>query len=186
MPVSPSIVRTRSAAAKIRYAEKAVQANASTTNENFKGVRTVPISTITVEMDPGPASIGMPSGTMPMSSLCAPSLASLAVSLVAGRRACTMSIPIRSRMMPPAILNAGRVMPRISKTKVPAKAKAVSKRKQVQAARLAIRRRCWLVESAVMARKVGTSANGSTRKKMDERVTRKNWTAAEISTGTSF
>lgn len=41
-----------------------------------------------------------------MSSLCAPSLASLAVSLVAGRRACTMSMPMRSRMMPPAIIHS--------------------------------------------------------------------------------
>ena len=57
------------------------------------------ISTVTDDMALVPASIGVPRGVMPGSSLAGE------------RRARSMSIPISAGITPPAILNAGRVMP---------------------------------------------------------------------------
>ena len=88
-----------------------------------------------------------------------------------------MSISISSKIIPPAILNAGIVIPRMSKINVPTNANPVNRQKQVIEARLAIDFRCSSVDEAVIARNVGTRANGSTRKKMEESVTRKNWIA---------
>ena len=70
---------------------------------------------MTDEIAPGPASIGMPSGTMPASSFAAPSSVSPCASCVGERLASSMSSPISNRISPPAISNAGRVMPNILK-----------------------------------------------------------------------
>src|ERR1700732_4070949 len=119
---------------------------------------------MTVEIAPGPASIGRPSGIMLASSLVVPSWVSSGLTLVGDWRAWSMSSPMRMRMMPPAILKAGKVMPNILKIKLPTSAKEHSTIAQVQAARRAIWRRSDAGESAVMARNNGMTAKGSTRK----------------------
>lgn len=52
-----------------------------------------PINTMTVEIEPGPASMGIPRGITLTSSFSAASCGSPATSLVADLRACSMSIP---------------------------------------------------------------------------------------------
>jgi len=123
-----------------------------------------PTSTITVEIAPGPASIGMPSGMMLASCFSAPSCCSSAVAFVPDCLAWSMSSPIPIRMMPPAILNAGSVMPNILKIRLPASANEHSTIAQVNAERRATARRSAAVESAVTAKNNGITANGSTRK----------------------
>src|SRR5437879_5012264 len=85
-----------------------------------------------------------------------------------------MSMPINSRITPPAILKAGKVIPKNLKISVPAPAKVHSTTKQVQAARRAMRRRCCWPAFAVMAKNAGTAAIGSTRKKVDVNATKEN------------
>src|SRR5580700_386517 len=80
-----------------------------------------------------------------------------------------MSRPMRIRMIPPAILNAGRVMPNILKIKLPTRAKQQRTMAHVQAARRAICRRSEAGESSVMARNNGITPNGSTRKNTEVR-----------------
>src|SRR5271154_4496751 len=123
-----------------------------------------PTSTITVEIAPGPASIGIPSGIMLASCFSAPSCCSSTVDFVPDCLACSMSSPIPIRMIPPAILKAGNVMPNILKTKLPATANEHNTIAQVNAERRATPRRSDGVESAVTARNKGITANGSTRK----------------------
>src|SRR5579862_774509 len=85
-----------------------------------------------------------------------------------------MSIPIKRRIKPPAILKAGSVIPNSLKIRVPAIAKLQSTAKQVQAARLAI---CCLRSApapAVIIRKVGIAAIGSTKKKIEVKATNEN------------
>jgi hypothetical protein len=55
IPVCPNSFRTRVAADRIRKAESAVIAKARITSDIFTGVFALPISTITVEIAPGPA-----------------------------------------------------------------------------------------------------------------------------------
>src|ERR1700675_3113092 len=78
-----------------------------------------------------------------------------------------MSNPIRIRMMPPAILNAGSVIPNILKIQLPARANEHSTIAQVHAARRATCRRSDSDESAVTATNSGITVNGSTRKNTD-------------------
>src|SRR2546422_5303689 len=66
---------------------------------------------MTVEIAPGPASMGTPSGMMPTSSFSIPSAFSTAVSRCWLRRAWTMSSAFRPISTPPAILKAPIVMP---------------------------------------------------------------------------
>ena len=130
-------------------------------------VGTWPTSTMTEEMAPGPASMGMPSGTIPASSFAAPSTVSPCVSCVGDRRASSMSRPMSSRISPPAISNAGKVMPNMRKISCPATAKLVSTMKQVSEPLRAMRLRRRGSACCVMARNEGIAANGSTRKKME-------------------
>src|SRR5438477_176747 len=76
-------------------------------------------------------------------------------------------MPMSRRITPPAISNAGKVMPKNLKMSPPARAKELSTMKQVMAARLAMRRRRPVSAPAVMARNEGTAAKGSTKKKME-------------------
>jgi hypothetical protein len=85
-----------------------------------------------------------------------------------------MSIPIKRRISPPAILKAGNVIPNSRKIKAPAIAKLHNIRKQVQAARRAIRRLGSVPALAVMIRNVGTAAIGSTKKKIEVKATKEN------------
>src|SRR5208283_2511765 len=78
-----------------------------------------------------------------------------------------MSRPMSSRISPPAISNAGNVMPNMRKMNWPAMAKLVSTMKQVIAPLRAIRLRRAASALSVMARKDGMAAKGSTRKKME-------------------
>jgi hypothetical protein len=66
--------------------------------------------------------------------------------------------------MPPAILNAGSVMPNILKIKLPASANEHSTIAQVIAERRATAWRSSLGELAVTAKNMGITANGSTKK----------------------
>ena len=65
-----------------------------------------------VEIAPGPASMGTPSGVTAISSLLIPARVSSTVSCTADRRARSMSSAISRRTMLPAILKAGRLIPR--------------------------------------------------------------------------
>src|ERR1700674_5401140 len=76
--------------------------------------------------------------------------------------------------MPPAILKAGSVMPNILKIRLPATAKTLRTIAQVHAERCAICRRSVCGESAVMAKNMGITAKGSTRKKTDVTASRVN------------
>jgi hypothetical protein len=67
-------------------------------------------------------------------------------------------------MMPPAILNAGSVMPNILKIKLPASANEHSTIAQVIAERRATACRSSFGELAVTAKNMGITANGSTKK----------------------
>jgi hypothetical protein len=69
--------------------------------------------------------------------------------------------------MPPANSNAGSVMPKTRKIPSPANANVPSTIKVVNAPLRAVRFRRAESEPAVMARKVGSAANGSTRKKIE-------------------
>ena len=122
---------------------------------------------MTDEIAPGPASIGIPRGTIPASSLAAPSSVSPEASWVGERLAASMSRPINSRIRPPAISKAGSVMPNILKMSWPPTAKPVSTIKHVNAPVRAIRRRRLGSALSVMARNAGMAAKGSTRKKIE-------------------
>src|SRR5579863_4784481 len=123
-----------------------------------------PTSTITVEIAPGPASIGIPNGMILASCFSAPSCCSSAVAFVPDCLACSMSSPIPIRIIPPAILNAGSVMPNILKIRLPASANEHKTIAQVIAERRATARRSDAGEFAVTAKNKGITANGSTRK----------------------
>src|ERR1700691_1640868 len=101
-----------------------------------------PTSTITVEIAPGPASIAIPNGIMLASCFSAPSCCSSAVAFVPDCLACSMSSPIPIRIIPPAILKAGSVMPNILKIRLPASANEHSTIAQVNAERRATPFRC--------------------------------------------
>src|ERR1700722_5512373 len=92
-----------------------------------------------------------------------------------------ISRPMRIRIMPPAILKAGKVMPNILKIKLPTRAKEQRTMAHVQAARRAICRRPGSGESAVMARNNGITVKGSTRKNTDVRAN-----SANSRTGVKF
>src|SRR5438034_6792761 len=118
---------------------------------------------MTVEMAPGPASSGTPSGMMLTSSFAIPSACSAGVSLCWLRRACTMSSALRPIRIPPAILNAPIVMPNSRKITLTAFA-------QVHAPRRAIARRTSGVSRAVIARKLGTAVSGSTMNRTEVKI----------------
>ena len=125
---------------------------------------------MTVEIAPGPASIGTPSGMMPMSSFWIPSAVSIGVSRCWLRRAWTMSRAFRPMSTPPAILNAPIVIPKILKIRLPPSANAMSVIAQVHAPRRASTRRCAGASRAVIARNVGMTANGSTMNRIDVKI----------------
>ena len=79
-------------------------------------------------------------------------------------------------MIPPAILNAGSVIPKTLKTRLPVSANKDGTRKQVNAARRATWRRESWSPSAVIVRKA--TGKGSTRKKMEVNAISENLTTA--------
>jgi hypothetical protein len=78
-----------------------------------------------------------------------------------------MSSPISSSRTPPASSNAGSVMPKTRKMASPANANPPSTISVVSAPLRAMRFRRAESDPSVIARKVGSAANGSTRKKME-------------------
>jgi len=81
--------------------------------------------------------------------------------------ACNMSSPISSRINPPAISNAGKVIPNKRKSSCPPTAKLVSTIKHVRAPLRAMRLRRAASPPSVIARNDPIAANGSTRKKIE-------------------
>src|SRR5262245_28037277 len=96
-----------------------------------------------------------------------PSAFSTGVSRCVLWRACTMSSAFSPIRIPPAILKAPIVIPKILKIMLPPSAKAMSVIAHIQEPRRASTRRCAGESRYVMARKVGMTANGSTMKKTD-------------------
>src|SRR6266699_1111854 len=137
IPVWPSRRSTIDAAAKTRYVITAVSTIEAYTVTVAATDFAPRASTITVEIAPGPASIGTPSGMMPISSFWIPSAVSTGVSRWRLRRAWTMSRAFRPMSTPPAILNAPIVMPKILKIMLPPRANAMSVFVQVHAPRRA-------------------------------------------------
>lgn len=180
MPTTPKRPRTRSALARMWYEAKAVIAMATKTGIACHQRRDCPMRTIAVEIAPGPASMGTPSGVTPTSSFCCPSLSSASLSWVPDRRASSISMATKKRSTPPAILNAGSVIPKTLKIRLPARAKPLNTAKHVQEACLAAARLRSSRSPAVSARKEGTVASGSTMKKIELRATSENWINASI------
>ncbi len=83
-------------------------------------------------------------------------------------------------MIPPAISNAGSVIPNILKMMCPATANALNTTSAVIEAFQAILRRRPASAPAVTARNVGNAAKGSTRKKMELSASAENCTYAEL------
>ncbi len=82
-------------------------------------------------------------------------------------------------MIPPAISNAGSVIPNIRKIYCPPSAKADKNTSAVSEAFPAILRRFAASAPAVTARNVGSAANGSTRKKIELSASSENRTYAD-------
>src|SRR5437870_2000474 len=78
---------------------------------------------MTVVIAPGPASIGMPRGTMPMASRSRASWRSWAVSCVRDRSPCIIEKAIEKSRIPPAIRKAGIEVPKNRKMLFPTNAK---------------------------------------------------------------
>src|SRR5438132_7943227 len=81
------------------------------------------IRTMTVVIAPGPASIGIPRGTIPMASRSKASWRSWAVSCVRDRSPCIIEKAIEKSKMPPAIRKAGIEVPKNRKILFPTNAK---------------------------------------------------------------
>ena len=111
---------------------------------------------------------------MATSAFSMPSCSSSGVERVRDFCACIMSSATRNRSTPPAILKAPSVMPKKRKMSVPAAANTVSVMPEVMAARRAVAFFCAGVSFAVIARKIGSTASGSTTKKIAESETRQN------------
>ena len=106
---------------------------------------------MTVEIAPGPASIGIASGVTATSSLAWPSITSSRPSWVR-RSPRSMSIATNQRISPPAVRNAARVMPNVRKSSVPVAANTTRSSVMAMHARRAVRRRSSRVSSWVMTR----------------------------------
>src|SRR5438309_2454478 len=81
------------------------------------------IRTMTVVIAPGPASIGIPRGTIPMASRSKASWRSWAVSCVRDRSPCIIEKAIEKSKIPPAIRKAGIDVPKNRKMLFPTNAK---------------------------------------------------------------
>src|SRR5213083_1003185 len=81
------------------------------------------IRTMTVVIAPGPASIGLPRGTMPIASRSRASWRSWAVSWVRDRSPCIIEKAIEKSRIPPAIRKAGIEVPKNRKMLFPTNAK---------------------------------------------------------------
>jgi len=174
IPDSPSRAKTRSPARSIIHEISIVAMIDACTMSFDIGADACAPSTITVDMAPGPASIGIPRGVIPTSSFCSPSTSSSVPSWVV-RFARSMSIATSQSMNPPAIRNAGSVTPNILRITSPADANMRSVIPAAMQAALAVFFRRSASSPRVKARYAGTTAIGSTRKRIDVNVTNANW-----------
>jgi hypothetical protein len=108
----PSQQRLTKAERKKRY--RARQNDRPIHDECLRQTRACPATTITVEIAPGPESIGMARGVRATSSLAWPSTNSSRPSCVR-RSPRSMSIATNHRMSPPAVRKAARVIPKARK-----------------------------------------------------------------------
>src|SRR5215813_1331376 len=130
------------------------------------------IKTITVAMEPGPARSGIANGTTATSSFCAPSISSSGEVFVCDVRPRSMSSEVISKRMPPATRKALSVTAKTLKISPPKRAKKSNRPHPTKHARIAT----WRAlpgSRAVIARKIGTTPNGSTTKKTAGRATTK-------------
>ena len=138
---------------------------------------------MTVAIAPGPASIGTAIGTIATSSFSDDSACSSGVERVREGCARIMSTAMRSSMIPPAILNAPREIPNILKMRPPASENTDRKKNANTAARRAISFFLATGSSDVIARKIGTAANGSTTNSTAVNATAANLRSAPIALG---
>ena len=116
MPVGPSTVATRSRVAQHQKADQGGNQDRPRMAASIVQCPwACPTRTITLVIEPGPASIGMPSGTMPASSLAAAASTSGPVSCVGDRLAFSMSRPISSKIIPPRDLKRRQRDPKHAK-----------------------------------------------------------------------
>src|SRR5947209_7885704 len=113
-------------------------------------------------MAPGPARIGMASGKTLTSWLASASIPSSGVSRVRDGRAKSMSIAMRSRRTPPAIENAGTVIPSACRKNRPANANRTRMTAAISTALRIVLSRSLRSISGVSARKRGAIPTGST------------------------
>src|SRR5262245_36028889 len=124
------------------------------------------ISTMTVEIAPGPASSGIARGVIEMSSFSIPSRISSLVSRL-GLSALSISSAESPSTMPPAIRNAGRVTPKSLRMSPPAVAKTIRMTVEATDAFSAMARLFSGGSPAVIVRNDGMAARGSTMKKIE-------------------
>ena len=112
---------------------------------------------------PGPAMSGNASGNTEMSSLKRASASSRpVVERPPDWRANTMSMAMRNKRMPPAILKAGRLIPRVCSSQAPMKAN-MSRMAVASSVPLKAMRRRWMSsQPPVSAPNMGVTPNGST------------------------
>ena len=139
------------------------------------------ISTITVAIAPGPASIGIAIGKIAMSSPCVRlSSRSSFVERVGDGCARIMSIDIKSSMIPPATLNAPSEMPKALNTRPPVIANRIRITQVANEARSATLLRCSEVSAPVIDRNTGTFASGSMTKKIALNATTANLASSSV------
>ncbi len=127
---------------------------------------------MTVEMAPGPAISGMPSGTMEGSLVATASARS-------GRSSSRSVVsPMIVKRIPPAIWNAGSVMPNAEKIAPPVNAKIARISAAAVLARSAIFRRSPGMP-AVRLTKIGAASIGLMTEKSDENASTTNFASAE-------
>src|SRR5258707_4146545 len=128
---------------------------------------------MTVAIDPGPANRGIANGTIATSSFDVASDCSGPEVLVCDGRPRSMSSEVIKSRIPPATLNALSVTPSTLNKKPPKIAKNTSTPAPTRQARNAMSRTFDSGSPAVIAKKIGTTPNGSTTKKIAESVTAK-------------
>jgi hypothetical protein len=131
---------------------------------------------MTVEIAPGPAMSGMPSGTIDGSAVDSGPVRAWLSSWA------SVVSPIDVKRMPPAIWKAGSVMPNAEKIAPPVSAKTARISAAAALARTAILRRCSGAP-AVSETKIGAASIGLITEKSDEKASTTNFASAEENIG---
>ena len=162
---------TSPAARSIRYEITAVTTIDSPKSSSCHSACACATSTITVAIEPGPASSGIASGTIATSGLAWASWTSLPLVRVREGMLRSMSSAVSISSRPPAILNAASVRPNSLKIRPPPTMKVSRMAAVMTQARRAICCRFCSLSPSVMVINTGTTAMGSTTKKMAENAT---------------